>query len=88
MNLRRHILLLRWLLPAVLLLAGSWRAGAQIVNRLKVDANTFQRYAYGRMQPYHSDNLALEGVCFVIIQNFFDRSCFNFLKNLCEFSAY
>ena len=59
MNLRRHILLLRWLLPAVLLLAGSWRAGAQIVNRLKVDANTFQRYAYGRMQPYHSDNLAL-----------------------------
>lgn len=34
-------------------------AGAQIVNRLKVDSDTFERYAYGRMQQYNPDNLVL-----------------------------
>ena len=32
---------------------------AQIVNRLGVDKNTFERYAWGRMQPYSTDNLPL-----------------------------
>ncbi len=32
---------------------------AQIVNRLKVDGPTFERYAYGRMQQFSPDNLAL-----------------------------
>ena len=31
----------------------------QIVNRLRVDQDTFLRYAYGRMQQYNPDNLAL-----------------------------
>ena len=33
--------------------------GAQIVNRLKVDSPTFQRYAWGRMQLFNPSNLAL-----------------------------
>ena len=32
---------------------------AQIVNRLRVDQETFVRYAYGRMQEYNLSNLAL-----------------------------
>ena len=32
---------------------------AQIVNRLRVDSPTFERYAYGRMQQYNPDNLVL-----------------------------
>jgi len=32
---------------------------AQIVNRLRVDQETFLRYAYGRMQQFNPDNLAL-----------------------------
>ena len=32
---------------------------AQIVNRLGVDQDTFERYAWGRMQPYSTDNLPL-----------------------------
>ncbi len=32
---------------------------AQIVNRLKVDDPTFQRYAWGRIQQYNPDNLVL-----------------------------
>ena len=32
---------------------------AQIVNRLKVDGSTFQRYANGRMQLFNPSNLAL-----------------------------
>ncbi len=32
---------------------------AQIVNRLRVDQVTFQRYARGRMQEFNPDNLAL-----------------------------
>ena len=31
----------------------------QIVNRLKVDDPTFQRYAWGRMQQYNPENLIL-----------------------------
>ena len=43
---------------ACLLLTGA--AGeAQIVNRLKVDPDTFDRYAYGRMQMYNAGNLVL-----------------------------
>ena len=34
-------------------------ARAQIVNRLRVDQETFLRYAYGRMQQYSLDNLEL-----------------------------
>ena len=43
------------------LLTGLWSlgAGAQIVNRLKVDDATFQRYASGRMQLYNPANLSL-----------------------------
>lgn len=44
------------LLLAVLLCLVS---SAQIVNRLKVDKNSFERYAWGRMQPYSEDNLAI-----------------------------
>ena len=33
--------------------------GAQIVNRLKVDSPTFQRYAWGRMQLFNPSNLPL-----------------------------
>ncbi len=47
------------LVAAVLLLAPQAGAWAQIVNRLKVDHDTFQRYAFGRMQLYNPDNLAL-----------------------------
>lgn len=32
---------------------------AQIVNRLKVDGGTFQRYAWGRMQLFNPSNLSL-----------------------------
>ena len=42
-----------------LLAALSTGARAQIVNRLKVDAPTFERYAYGRMQRFNPDNLPL-----------------------------
>ena len=45
------------LLLLLALAAGSARA--QIVNRLKVDDPTFQRYAWGRMQQYNPDNLVL-----------------------------
>lgn len=45
------------------LLAGLFLAIApakgQIVNRLKVDDDTFQRYAYGRMQLFNPANLTL-----------------------------
>lgn len=37
----------------------SWICGGQIVNRLGVDAPTFERYAWGRMQLYNPDNLVL-----------------------------
>ena len=46
------------LLTLVLSLA-ALNCGAQIVNRLKVDSETFQRYAAGRLQQYNTDNLAL-----------------------------
>lgn len=41
------------------LLAAGLVSRAQIVNRLGVDAPTFERYAYGRMQMYSPSNLAL-----------------------------
>ena len=50
---------MRRLLPGVLALLLSWGAGAQIVNRLRVDQDTFLRYAYGRMQQFNPANLAL-----------------------------
>ena len=53
MIMRRILLLL--LLTALAVLP----ARAQIVNRLKVDDPTFQRYAWGRMQQYNPDNLIL-----------------------------
>ena len=34
-------------------------SGAQIVNRLNVDKDTFERYAWGRMQEYNPSNLVL-----------------------------
>ena len=43
------------LLAALLCLVSQ----AQIVNRLKVDGSTFQRYANGRMQLFNPANLAL-----------------------------
>ncbi len=42
-----------------MLAAVSAPVRAQIVNRLKVDAPTFERYAFGRMQQYNPDNLVL-----------------------------
>lgn len=50
-------LTLRTLLPALLLLLFAQIAEGQIVNRLKVDAPTFERYAYCRMQRFNPDNL-------------------------------
>ncbi len=44
------------ILTAAMLCLG---ARAQIVNRLRVDQETFLRYAYGRMQQYSLDNLEL-----------------------------
>ncbi|MBR1633025.1 MAG: hypothetical protein IJ686_04645 [Bacteroidales bacterium] len=43
----------------IALLLCSFAAEAQIVNRLKVDDEVFQRYAWGRMQMYNPDNLVL-----------------------------
>lgn len=43
----------------LLLALAAGTAHAQIVNRLKVDDPTFQRYAWGRMQQYNPDNLVL-----------------------------
>ncbi len=43
----------------LLLVFCSLGSQAQITNRLRVDKETFQRYAYGRMQEYNPDNLPL-----------------------------
>jgi len=48
-----------FLLTLLLLLSSAGAAHGQIVNRLKVDDPTFQRYAWGRMQQYNPDNLVL-----------------------------
>ena len=48
---------LRKIAIALMLLLAAQAAGAQIVNRLKVDAPTFERYAYCRMQRFNPDNL-------------------------------
>ena len=50
---------MRRVLLCILVLSAFFPAGAQIVNRLKVDDAVFQRYAYGRMQMYNPANLAL-----------------------------
>lgn len=50
---------LRKLLIAALACLLVLPASAQIVNRLRVDQETFLRYAYGRMQQFNPDNLAL-----------------------------
>ena len=49
----------RFAIITLLLLVSAGLADAQIVNRLKVDDPTFQRYAWGRMQQYNPDNLVL-----------------------------
>ncbi len=49
----------RFFLSLMLLLAGMAVGQAQIVNRLRIDSDTFERYAYGRMQQYSPSNLAL-----------------------------
>ena len=51
--------MLRKCLAALLLCLICFAGKAQIVNRLRVDAPTFERYAYGRMQEYNPDNLVL-----------------------------
>ena len=43
---------------ALLLLLGSLCCRAQIVNRLKIDKDLFQRYAWCRMQQFNADNLS------------------------------
>ncbi len=49
----------RRLIAAALLLYVCVFARGQIVNRLGVDPDTFQRYAYGRMQQFAPSNLHL-----------------------------
>ena len=49
----------KFLAVTCLALLTTLLCGAQIVNRLHVDDETFQRYAYGRMQQFHPDNLVL-----------------------------
>ena len=51
--------MLRKLLLCLTAAAVCLFADAQIVNRLRVDQKTFLRYAYGRMQQFNPDNLAL-----------------------------
>ncbi|MBQ9400263.1 MAG: hypothetical protein IJU27_06460 [Bacteroidales bacterium] len=51
--------LLRAALAAALALLPALTGTAQIVNRLRVDHDSFERYAYGRMQMYNPDNLPL-----------------------------
>lgn len=50
---------MRKLLSFVLMALLCLGARAQIVNRLKVDGPTFQRYAWGRMQLFNPENLDL-----------------------------
>ncbi len=49
----------KWLAVCVLSLLACLAGKAQIVNRLRVDAPTFERYAYGRMQQFSPSNLPL-----------------------------
>jgi len=49
----------KFLFCMAMLLAGLTAGRAQIVNRLRIDDDTFQRYAYGRMQQYSPSNLPL-----------------------------
>ena len=52
-------------------------ARAQIVNRLRVDQETFVRYAYGRMQEFNPENLVLADSLYKagIRQNNFRYKC-------------
>ena len=52
-------------------------SGAQIVNRLNVDKDTFERYAWGRMQEYSPSNLVLADSLYTegIRQNNFRYKC-------------
>ena len=50
---------MRRLLAVSLTLLLCLAAPAQIVNRLRVDQETFLRYAYGRMQEFSLENLPL-----------------------------
>lgn len=52
-------------------------SGAQIVNRLNVDKDTFERYAWGRLQEYNSNNLILADSLYSegIRQNNFRYKC-------------
>ena len=52
----------KWLRAAGIaawVLLSAFSGKAQIVNRLKVDPDTFDRYAYGRMQQFSAANLPL-----------------------------
>ena len=49
----------RAVLAAALALLPAVTGNAQIVNRLRVDHDSFERYAYGRMQLYNPDNLII-----------------------------
>ena len=51
--------MLRKLLFSLLALSACLFSQAQIVNRLRVDQETFLRYAYCRMQQFNPDNLAV-----------------------------
>jgi tetratricopeptide (TPR) repeat protein len=53
------VLTFRKILLAACLCLAALGCGAQIVNRLNVDPDTFQSYAWGRMQQYSPDNLPL-----------------------------
>ena len=52
-------------------------SGAQIVNRLNVDKDTFERYAWGRLQEYNPNNLILADSLYSegIRQNNFRYKC-------------
>lgn len=51
--------------------------GAQIVNRLNVDPDTFQDYAWGRMQQYSPSNLPLADSLYAegVLKDDFKRKC-------------
>ena len=51
--------MLRKLLFTLLAISACLLSRAQIVNRLRVDQETFLRYAYCRMQQFNPDNLAI-----------------------------
>ncbi len=54
------------LLCLILAVTACLLSDAQIVNRLRVDQKTFIRYAYGRMQQFNPDNLAIADSIYAI----------------------